>query len=95
MKPDTQIHQKVTLYIIRGLATGKNYVGITGNLTRRLNEHRHAASKGGQIIGEFELIHTEEFEDYASARKREIFMKSGKGRTWIKNNIVTRPAQGG
>jgi putative endonuclease len=78
---------KVALYVIRGLRTGKNYVGITNNLQRRLNEHRSGNSKGGQIIGDFKLIHTEEFEDYATARHREIFLKSGKGREWIKSNL--------
>jgi putative endonuclease len=79
-----------------GLTTEKHYVGITNNLQRRLQEHAGGTTKGGQIIGEFELIHTEEFEDYSSARKREKFLKSGQGRKWIKENIAeTRPAKGG
>jgi len=78
---------KVTLYIIRGFLSGKKYIGITNNLQRRLAEHRTGTSKGGQLIGEFELIHTEEFDDYASARNREIFFKSGQGRQWINDNI--------
>ena len=84
---------KVTLYIIRGISSRKNYVGITNDLKRRLNEHRNGTTKGGQLIGDFELIYTEEFDDYLSARKREVFLKSGKGRQWIKKNIVKpRPA---
>ena len=88
-------NRKVTLYIIKGLLTGKKYIGITNNLQRRLNEHRKGSTKGGQIIGEFELIHTEEFDDYQSARKHEMFLKSGQGRQWINNNIKTRPARDG
>jgi len=64
------INQKVTLYIIRGISTGKNYVGITNNLERRLAEHRSSRTKGGQIIVTFELIYTEEFQDYTAARRR-------------------------
>ncbi len=86
--------RKITLYVIRGLLTKKNYVGITNNLERRLNEHRSGNSKGGQIIGDFELIHTETFYNYAEARKREIYLKSGQGRQWIADNL-TRPAKGG
>lgn len=36
------------------------------------------------------LIHTvatELFNDYTEARKREIFLKSGVGRQWIKNQF--------
>jgi len=87
---------KVFLYIIRGISSGKNYVGITNNLERRLNEHRSGQTKGGQVIGDFQLLHTEEFTDYETAREREIFLKSGQGRQWINKTILkTRPARGG
>jgi hypothetical protein len=53
-------------------------------------------AKGGQLIGDFELIHTEEFDDYSSAQRREIFLKSGQGRKWINDSVMkTRPARGG
>jgi putative endonuclease len=85
----------IYLYILKGL-TSKHYVGITNNLQRRLQEHASGATKGGQVIGKFELIHTETFADYLSARKREKFLKSGQGRKWIKENISeTRSAKGG
>jgi putative endonuclease len=84
---------EIKLYIIRGRKSGKHYIGITNNLARRIEEHSRGATKGGQIIGEFELIYTEEFADYSTAREREKFSKSGQGRRWIKNNIEeTRPA---
>jgi putative endonuclease len=84
---------KIKLYIIKGVTNEKHYVGITNNLQRRLKEHARGATKCGQVIGEFELIYTEEFADYTSARKREKFLKSGQGRKWIKeNNSETRPA---
>jgi putative endonuclease len=85
----------ITLYVIYGISTGKKYIGITNNLQRRLNEHRNSNTKGSQIIGEFKLIHTEKFDDYRTARKREIFLKSGQGRQWLNNNIKTRPTRGG
>ncbi len=72
----------VTLYVLKG-KTGKRYVGITNNLPRRLKEHRSRHSKAGQLIGKFTLIHTESFDDYPSARSREKFLKSGKGRKWL------------
>lgn len=84
---------KIVLYIIEGIATRKRYVGITNNLQRRLQEHRNKYSQGGQIIGEFRLIYTENFHDYYSAREYEKFLKSGKGRQWIKDTLIkTRSA---
>jgi len=81
------------LYILKGLSTGKHYIGITNNLDRRLQEHKSGSTKGGQVIGDFKLMHTEEFSDYSSARKREKFLKSGQGRKWFRENIQKiRPA---
>jgi len=72
----------VAVYVLKG-ETGKRYVGITKDLSRRLAEHRSRHSKGSQIIGRFSLIHTETFDDYKEARAREKFLKSGQGRKWL------------
>ena len=86
----------VSVYVIEGRETGKRYVGITRQLARRLAAHARKASEGGQIIGGFALLHTEEFPDYATAREREQFLKSGQGRRWLAERYPrTRPAGGG
>lgn len=87
--------QNIIVYVLSG-KTGKRYVGITNNLDRRLNVHRRKESKGSQVIGEFELVLTEEFSDYKDAREREKFLKSGVGRKYLdKYEIMTRSARGG
>jgi putative endonuclease len=70
----------ITVYVLEGAA--RRYVGITADLPRRLREHR-TGSRAGKLIGEFRLLHTESFPDYAAARVREKFLKSGKGRAWL------------
>ena len=70
----------ITVYVLEG--TKRRYVGITANLERRLAEH-HSVSHSGRLIGEFTVLMTEVFPDYASARGRERFLKSGKGRAWL------------
>jgi len=72
----------ITLYVLKG-KTGKRYVGITNDLSRRLNEHRSKKTKGSQLLIEFYVLHTETFHDHKSARKREKFLKSGQGRKWL------------
>ena len=86
----------VTLYVLKG-ETGKRYVGITNDLSRRLGEHRSGHSKAGQIIGKFNVIHTESFTDHKSARIKEKFLKSGQGRKWLdkleaESEPTTKPA---
>ena len=76
----------VIVYVLQG--KNKRYVGITNNLARRLAEHRAGHTKGGQITGQFKLLHTEEFPNYIAAREREKFLKSGKGREFL-NHLCT------
>jgi putative endonuclease len=72
---------------------GKRYVGITNDLPRRLREHRYKPTKGGQLLGVFSVLYTEELPDYKTARERERFFKSGKGRKWLDDfEVMSRPA---
>ncbi|MBN2269055.1 MAG: GIY-YIG nuclease family protein [Sedimentisphaerales bacterium] len=71
----------VTVYVLQG--ANKRYVGITNKVARRLAEHRSGRTKGAQVIGQFRLLHREEYPDYASAREREKFLKSGRGREFL------------
>jgi putative endonuclease len=71
----------VTVYVLQGKK--KRYVGITNNLARRLAEHRSGHTKSAQVIGQFKLLHIEEFPDHITARKREKFLKSGQGREFL------------
>ena len=75
-------HPVITLYVLKG-KNGKRYVDITNDLTRRLREHLSKRSKGSQVLGEFIVLHTEEYANHKSARKREKFLKSGIGRKWL------------
>ena len=85
----------ISLYELAG-SRGKRYVGITKDLTRRLREHRSGKTKAGQLIGEFRVLHVETYPDYATARVREKFLKSGQGRKWLATlQHQTRPAEGG
>jgi len=72
----------ITLYVLKG-KSGKRYVGITNDLSRRLYEHRLKKSKGSQVLDDFFVLLTEKFHDYEEARIREKFLKSGQGRKWL------------
>ena len=85
----------VALYVLEG-TRAKRYAGVTNDLERRLSEHRSGRTEGGQVIGEFRGIHTEQLPDYKKARRREKFLKSGQGRKCLKERCGgTRPAAGG
>ncbi|MGH9778613.1 MAG: GIY-YIG nuclease family protein [Candidatus Acidiferrales bacterium] len=69
-----------TVYVLRSEVTGKRYVGSTGNLEARLQEHSRGkvrATKGGRP---WRLVYKEEFTTNAEARRRELSLKNGQGR---------------
>ncbi len=73
----------VYVYVLRSRVNGLRYVGITAKLGPRLRTHARGTTKGGQQLGEFTLIHREEFPTYVDARRREKYLKSGQGREWL------------
>ena len=85
---------KVFLYVIRSKVVSKRYVGVTSDLKRRLKEHASRRTKGGQVLGDFELVLVEEFQSYSEARVREKFLKSGQGRKWLDETLKPGLARG-
>lgn len=79
----------ITVYILLSLDHGKRYVGITGNLARRLAEHRRPSSTVGNLLGAFEVLQAEEFAGHVQARQREKFPKSGQGRRELDRKYPT------
>ena len=79
----------IAVYVLQGKS--RRYIGITNNLKRRLAEHRTGKTTGSRLTGGFLLLYTEQLLDYSSARNREKFLKSGKGREFL--NILRRGAR--
>ena len=75
------------VYVLRSLKNGRFYIGCTNNLERRLGEHNGSRSTYTSLTRPFELIHQEMYEDLKSARKREIMLKGGQGRRWLKEKV--------
>jgi len=71
------------VYILRSLKDGKNYIGFTNNLSRRINEHNEGLVKSTRFRKPMTLIYQEEFSRKRDAMNREKFFKTGKGREFI------------
>ena len=74
-----------TVYILFSEKDNKRYIGSTSNLNRRLNEHNLGLVKSTKNRRPFKLIYTEEFKNKSFALKKEKFLKTGKGREYLKN----------
>ncbi|MBS3920000.1 MAG: hypothetical protein KG012_14055, partial [Deltaproteobacteria bacterium] len=60
-----------------------------GSADNRLKSHNAGKSKSTKAGRPWRLIYEEQTSDYTGARKKEIFMKSGVGRRWIKESFKT------
>ncbi len=75
------------VYVLRSLINGRLYTGSTNNLERRLEEHNSGHSPYTRLTRPFVLIYKEIFEVRLEARRRELFLKTGKGREFLKNQL--------
>ena len=82
----------ILVYILQNATTGKLYKGQTADLESRIE--RHNTHEPGSMRytykqkGVWHLIYSQEHSTRSEAMKREIFLKSGQGREWIKTNIL-------
>ena len=76
-------------YVLRSKKKGKLYTGHTEDLKRRLLQHNteNNKKKFGCVNGPWELMLFDVFSTRSEAMKREKFLKSGKGREYIKERL--------
>jgi putative endonuclease len=74
-----------TVYVLYSEQFNKHYVGFTSDIEARIKSHNELSTKGYTIkYRPWKLIYTEEYENKKTAMQREKFLKSGKGREFIK-----------
>jgi putative endonuclease len=72
-----------TVYVIKD-ANETFYKGVTNNLERRLAEHARGQTKTTRRMTSIQVVYTEQFIDFPTARKRELYLKSAAGRKFLK-----------
>lgn len=71
-------------YLIQSKKNSKCYTGYTNNLWERFSEHNDNKVISTKGRGPFELIYYEAYMFEQDARTREKYLKSGKGKLYIK-----------
>ena len=74
-------------YILKSKKDGKIYTGYTQDLRKRLNQHNKGLSTYTKGRGPFILIYYEACLLESNARSREVFLKSGMGKRYLKNRL--------
>ncbi|MGB3591737.1 MAG: GIY-YIG nuclease family protein [Nonlabens sp.] len=73
-----------TIYAIKSVHRNYIYVGLTADLTARLDRHNSGKNKTTAPYAPFILIYTEKTTTRTEARIREKYWKSGTGKEQLK-----------
>ncbi|MDD5145380.1 MAG: GIY-YIG nuclease family protein [Candidatus Pacebacteria bacterium] len=71
------------VYILRNKAKNFIYIGYSENLRQRIQEHNHGFSKSTKPYRPLELIHYEAYKNERDAKRRELYLKTNRGRTTL------------
>jgi putative endonuclease len=77
------------VYILFSPSSGKTYTGMTSDLITRFHFHNSKSTKGFTTrYRPWMILHVEFFESKSEAFQRESYLKTGKGREWVKSNVL-------
>jgi len=74
-------------YVLISKKDNKFYTGYTENLRKRFKEHCCGQSLYTKGRGPFEIVYYEACLDEGDARSREIYLKSGRGKAYLKQRL--------
>ena len=79
--------QSYHTYVLLSEKDNHFYIGMTSSLQKRVHQHNMGKVKSTKARRPFKLFYYEEYQDKTEARKREIFLKSGQGRLFLKRKL--------
>ncbi len=74
-----------SVYAICSDVDARIYVGFTDNISRRLLKHNSGKTKSTKGFAPWVLIYSEQVSDRQDARNREVFLKGGSGKEFLKS----------
>ena len=75
------------IYIIKSKKSGIWYTGSTSDLRKRFKEHNQNKSTYIKLKGPRELIYYEGCLNKQDMLSRELYLKSGMGKRYVKNRL--------
>lgn len=77
----------ITVYATVSEVSGLIYVGIAKDPDKRLKEHNSGKSKFTKGFKPWRTMYRELQPDWKTARKREIYLKSGVGKEFLRSLV--------
>ena len=75
------------VYVLKSKRDNKLYTGFSHNLRERIRWHNEGKSQATKWRLPFELVYYEAYREEKDARKRELFLKGGRGREILKKQL--------
>lgn len=75
------------VYVIQSESDRGLYIGMSSDLRRRLREHHEGESQTTKGRRPWKLIYYEAYLEKQDAAGREVFLKSGGGRTFLDKQL--------
>jgi len=75
------------VYVLQSLKDKKWYTGYTDNLRKRFLEHNKGLVYSSRKRRPFRLMYYEACLDERDAKMREIYLKSGMGKRFVRNRL--------
>ena len=75
------------VYVLVSRKDKRWYTGFTNDLRKRFKEHNAELSKYTKGRGPYKIIYYEASLNKADARSRELYLKSGMGKRYLKNRL--------
>lgn len=75
------------VYVIKSTKSDYWYTGSTNDLWKRFKQHNEGKSTSTKPRGPYKLIYHEASLSEQDARSRELYLKSGMGKRYLKNRL--------
>lgn len=73
------------VYVIKSMVDGRLYKGMSTNIDLRVKAHNAGKVRATKGYRPWKLVHQESFESEEEARIRELYLKSGAGRDFLRS----------
>jgi putative endonuclease len=74
-------------YVLKSKKSGRLYTGYTTDLRKRLKEHNSDGSSYTKTRGPYIIIYYEACLSKEDARSRELYLKTGRGKRYLKSRL--------
>ena len=76
-----------TVYALQSAVDGRIYAGFTSDIEKRLVQHNSGKTKSTKGFIPWKVIYTIQVEGRENARAKEVYLKSGVGKEFLKSLV--------